>query len=61
MVLLALSIIANNIPNIYSLSVTFQNIHPYCQAIPRIFVVIIGSVIYIVLGKCFKLCGYHLC
>ncbi|KAH8834778.1 permease for cytosine/purines, uracil, thiamine, allantoin-domain-containing protein [Flagelloscypha sp. PMI_526] len=50
MVILALSIIANNIPNIYSLSVTFQNIHPFCQAIPRIFVVIIGSVVYIVLA-----------
>jgi NCS1 nucleoside transporter family len=50
LVLMALSIIANNIPNIYSLALTFQNIHPYAQAIPRVFIVIIGSVIYIVLA-----------
>lgn len=50
LVLMALSIIANNIPNIYSLALTFQNIHPYCQAIPRVFIVLIGSAIYIVLA-----------
>ncbi|KAJ3859964.1 permease for cytosine/purines, uracil, thiamine, allantoin-domain-containing protein [Lentinula novae-zelandiae] len=50
LVIMALSIIANNIPNMYSLALTFQNIHPYAQAIPRIFIVIIGSVVYIVLA-----------
>ncbi|GBE79480.1 Purine-cytosine permease fcyB [Sparassis crispa] len=50
LVILSLSIIANNIPNIYSLALTFQNIHPFCQAIPRVFIVILGSVVYIVLA-----------
>ncbi|KAH9844159.1 permease for cytosine/purines, uracil, thiamine, allantoin-domain-containing protein [Rhodofomes roseus] len=50
LVILSLSIIANNIPNIYSLALTFQNIHPYAQAIPRVFIVIVGSVVYIVLA-----------
>ncbi|KII88697.1 hypothetical protein PLICRDRAFT_176250 [Plicaturopsis crispa FD-325 SS-3] len=50
LVIMALSIIANNIPNIYSLALTFQNIHPYAQAIPRVFIVLIGSAVYIVLA-----------
>ncbi|KAJ3806385.1 permease for cytosine/purines, uracil, thiamine, allantoin-domain-containing protein [Lentinula aff. lateritia] len=50
LVIMALSIIATNIPAIYSLALTFQNIHPYAQAIPRIFIVIIGSVVYIILA-----------
>ncbi|KAJ3733283.1 permease for cytosine/purines, uracil, thiamine, allantoin-domain-containing protein [Lentinula guzmanii] len=50
LVIMALSIIANNIPNMYSLALTFQNIHPYAQAIPRIFIVIIGSAVYIILA-----------
>ncbi|KAJ4477122.1 permease for cytosine/purines, uracil, thiamine, allantoin-domain-containing protein [Lentinula lateritia] len=50
LVIIALSIIATNIPAMYSLALTFQNIHPYAQAIPRIFIVIIGSVVYIILA-----------
>ncbi|KAJ4481921.1 permease for cytosine/purines, uracil, thiamine, allantoin-domain-containing protein [Lentinula aciculospora] len=50
LVIMALSIIANNIPNMYSLALTFQNIHPYAQAIPRIFIVVVGSVVYIILA-----------
>ncbi|KAH9951726.1 permease for cytosine/purines, uracil, thiamine, allantoin-domain-containing protein [Amylocystis lapponica] len=50
LVIMALSIIANNIPNLYSLALTFQNVHPYAQAIPRVFIVILGSVVYIVLA-----------
>ncbi|KAH7870293.1 permease for cytosine/purines, uracil, thiamine, allantoin-domain-containing protein [Lentinula edodes] len=50
LVIMALSIIATNIPAMYSLALTFQNIHPYAQAIPRIFIVIIGSVVYIILA-----------
>ncbi|KZT12599.1 uncharacterized protein LAESUDRAFT_7689 [Laetiporus sulphureus 93-53] len=50
LVIISLSIIANNIPNIYSLALTFQNIHPYAQAIPRVFIVLIGSAVYIVLA-----------
>ncbi|KAJ4477121.1 permease for cytosine/purines, uracil, thiamine, allantoin-domain-containing protein [Lentinula lateritia] len=50
LIIMALSIIATNIPTMYSLALTFQNIHPYAQAIPRIFIVIIGSVVYIILA-----------
>ncbi|KAL1747022.1 permease for cytosine/purines, uracil, thiamine, allantoin-domain-containing protein [Schizophyllum fasciatum] len=50
LVLLALSIVANNIPNMYSLSVTFQVLGRYAQAIPRVFIVLIGSAVYIVLA-----------
>ncbi|KAJ3811650.1 permease for cytosine/purines, uracil, thiamine, allantoin-domain-containing protein [Lentinula aff. lateritia] len=50
LVILAMSIVANNIPNMYSLALTFQNLHPYAQAIPRIVIVILGSVVYIVLA-----------
>ncbi|KAF9074049.1 permease for cytosine/purines, uracil, thiamine, allantoin-domain-containing protein [Rhodocollybia butyracea] len=42
--------VPNNIPNMYSLALTFQNLHPYAQAIPRIIIVLIGSVVYIVLA-----------
>ncbi|TRM69984.1 permease [Schizophyllum amplum] len=50
LVLLALSIVANNIPNMYSLSVTFQVLGRYAQAIPRVFIVLAGSAIYIALA-----------
>lgn len=43
LVLLALSIIANNIPNVYSFALTAQNIHPWVQAIPRLFLCIVCS------------------
>ncbi|GAA95790.1 uncharacterized protein L969DRAFT_17698 [Mixia osmundae IAM 14324] len=50
LVILALSIVANNIPNMYSLSLTFQTLGPYAQAIPRPFITLLGTIIYIVLG-----------
>ncbi|KAI5481469.1 hypothetical protein MNV49_004226 [Pseudohyphozyma bogoriensis] len=50
LVLLALSIVANNIPNMYSFALTFQVFGKYAQAIPRMFLVMIGTVIYIVLA-----------
>ncbi|KIK56243.1 hypothetical protein GYMLUDRAFT_47261 [Collybiopsis luxurians FD-317 M1] len=50
LVLMALSVVAGNILNVYSLALTFQNFHPYAQAIPRIVIVVIGSVIYVVLA-----------
>jgi len=50
LVILALSIVANNIPNIYSFALTFQTLGTWTQAIPRIFLVLFGTVIYIVLA-----------
>lgn len=50
LVLLALSIVANNIPNLYSFALTFQVLGPWAQAIPRMFLVIVGTGIYIVLA-----------
>ncbi|KZT25948.1 hypothetical protein NEOLEDRAFT_1241485 [Neolentinus lepideus HHB14362 ss-1] len=48
--IMALSIVANNIPNIYSLSLTVQIFGPIFQAIPRLFITIIGTAVYIVLS-----------
>lgn len=50
LVVLAFGIVANNIPNMYSLALTTQALHPWLQAIPRPFICIIGTVIYVVLG-----------
>jgi len=50
LVVLAFGIVANNIPNMYSLALTTQALHPWLQAIPRPFISIIGTVIYVVLG-----------
>lgn len=50
LVILALSIVANNIPNMYSFALTFQAFGKYAQAIPRIFLVLAGTAIYIVLA-----------
>ncbi|SGY60748.1 BQ5605_C007g04480 [Microbotryum silenes-dioicae] len=47
LVILGLSIIANNIPNMYSFALTFQAFGKAAQSIPRMFLVIIGTVIYI--------------
>lgn len=49
-VLMALSIVANNIPNIYSMSLTVQIFGPVFQAIPRLFITILGSGVYILLA-----------
>jgi len=50
MVVLALSIIANNLPNLYSFGLTFQTISKYTQAVPRFFLVVLGTIIYIPLA-----------
>jgi purine-cytosine permease-like protein len=50
LVVLAFGIVANNIPNMYSLALTTQALHPWLQAIPRPFICIIGSIVYVVLG-----------
>jgi purine-cytosine permease-like protein len=49
-VLMALSIVANNIPNIYSMSLTVQIFGKHFQAIPRLFITILGTGAYIVLA-----------
>jgi len=50
LVVLALSIVANNIPNMYSFALTFQVLGRYAQVIPRFFLVILGTIIYVVLS-----------
>jgi len=50
LVLLAFSIVAGNTPNIYSFSVTFQVLSPYCQAIPRCFLALFVSVLAAILA-----------
>ena len=50
LVVLAFGIVANNIPNMYSLALTTQALHPWVQAIPRPFICVIGTVVYVVLG-----------
>ncbi|KAK4704395.1 hypothetical protein P7C70_g1811, partial [Phenoliferia sp. Uapishka_3] len=50
LVILALSIVANNIPNMYSFALTFQAFGKLAQQIPRIFLVCFGTVIYIILA-----------
>lgn len=50
LVVLAFGIVANNIPNMYSLALTTQALHPWLQAIPRPFICVIGTVIYVVLA-----------
>lgn len=48
--LMALSIVANNIPNVYSMSLTVQIFGPVFQAIPRLFITLLGTVAYIILA-----------
>ncbi|GAA5941525.1 uncharacterized protein JCM15063_001610 [Sporobolomyces koalae] len=55
LVVLAMSIVANNIPNVYSFALTFQAFGKYFQLIPRFFLCIVCTVIYIVLA----LTGYN--
>ncbi|KAF9646563.1 hypothetical protein BDM02DRAFT_3099625 [Thelephora ganbajun] len=50
LVVLAFGIVANNIPNMYSLALTTQALHPWLQAIPRPFICIIGTIVYIILA-----------
>ncbi|KAH8109158.1 permease for cytosine/purines, uracil, thiamine, allantoin-domain-containing protein [Phellopilus nigrolimitatus] len=49
-VLLALSIVGNNIPNMYSFALTFQVLGRRAQLVPRVFLVLLGTVVYIVLA-----------
>lgn len=49
-VILALSIVANNIPNMYSFALTFQVLGPFAQRVPRVFLVLVGTAVYIVLA-----------
>ncbi|GAA6000547.1 uncharacterized protein JCM10292_000478 [Rhodotorula paludigena] len=51
LVILALSIVANNIPNVYSFALTFQSFGRYAQAIPRFFLCIVCTAIYIALAE----------
>ncbi|KAF8522748.1 permease for cytosine/purines, uracil, thiamine, allantoin-domain-containing protein [Hysterangium stoloniferum] len=48
LVLTALSIVANNIPNIFAL--TFQVLGKHAQMIPRVFLVLAGTIVYVVLS-----------
>ncbi|EPQ51243.1 purine-cytosine permease [Gloeophyllum trabeum ATCC 11539] len=48
--LMALSVVANNIPNVYSLSLTVPIFGPVFQAVPRLFITLIGTAVYIVLS-----------
>lgn len=50
MLIIALSIVANNIPNIYSFAMTFQVLGPWAQQIPRPFLSIFASVLYVILA-----------
>jgi purine-cytosine permease-like protein len=50
LVVLAFGIVANNIPNMYSLALTTQALHPWLQAIPRPFVVVLGTIVSVVLA-----------
>ncbi|GAA6006280.1 hypothetical protein JCM11491_002094 [Sporobolomyces phaffii] len=55
LVVLAMSIIANNIPNVYSFALTFQAFGKWFQLIPRFFLCIVCTVVYIILA----LTGYN--
>ncbi|KIJ41962.1 hypothetical protein M422DRAFT_68139 [Sphaerobolus stellatus SS14] len=50
LVLAALSIVANNIPNMYSCALTFQVLGKFAQMIPRVFLVLAGTVVYVILA-----------
>ncbi len=50
MVILALSIIANNCPNIYSVSLSLQVLHKETQRVPRFVWVLIGTGVYIAIA-----------
>jgi purine-cytosine permease-like protein len=50
LVVLALGVISNNIPTVYSLALTVQALHPWIQAIPRPFIVVLGTIVYVTLS-----------
>ncbi|GAA5876634.1 hypothetical protein JCM3774_006008 [Rhodotorula dairenensis] len=51
LVVLALSIVTNNIPNVYSFALTVQSFHKSIQRIPRFALCILCTIIYIVLAE----------
>ncbi|OXC85522.1 cytosine-purine permease [Cryptococcus neoformans] len=50
LVILGLSTVAVNTPNVYIFTNTFHALSPYCQAIPRPFIALIVSIIYAALA-----------
>ncbi|KAL9618912.1 MAG: hypothetical protein Q9160_006437 [Pyrenula sp. 1 TL-2023] len=50
LVLLALSIIGNNCPNIYSLGFSLQLLSRYTQVVPRFVWTLVGSIIYVAIA-----------
>jgi len=50
LIILALSIIGNNIPNIYSVSLTMQVLSRYTQRVPRFIWTFIGTCVYIAIA-----------
>jgi purine-cytosine permease-like protein len=50
MVLLALSIIGGNLPNSYSLALSFQNVHSWFVKVPRFLWTVGGTAVYIGIG-----------
>ena len=50
LVILAFGIVANNIPNMYSLALTTQALHPRIQAVPRPFICVVGTIVYVILA-----------
>jgi len=50
MIILGLSIIANNIPNIYSFAMTFQVLGPWAQTIPRPILSLFATIVYTALA-----------
>jgi len=50
LVVLAFGSVSCNIPNMYSMALTAQALHPWMQAIPRPFLVVLCTAIYVVLA-----------
>ena len=50
MIILALSVVGGNLPNSYSLALSFQNIHPMFTKVPRFLWTTIGTIVYIGIG-----------
>jgi len=50
LVLLSLSVIANNVPNTYSAALSFQALHRYFEIIPRAVWTVVVAIIYTIAG-----------
>lgn len=50
LIILAFRIVAKNIPNMYSLALTTQALHPWVQTIPQPFICVIRTIIYVMLS-----------